>query len=46
MAAPVRSGSMGVELPGGLIDEGEEPAERRPGSWRRRRGTGLAGLST
>ena len=36
----------GWELPGGLIDEGEEPPRQRRGSWRRRRVTGLAGWST
>ncbi len=27
MAAPVRAGPPGWELPGGLVDEGEEPEE-------------------
>ena len=37
----------GWELPGGLIDEGEEPVrDGACGSWRRRPGTGRAGWST
>jgi 8-oxo-dGTP pyrophosphatase MutT (NUDIX family) len=37
------SDEWGWELPGGLVDDEEDPADGAAGSWRMRRGTARAG---